>query len=75
MDAALNRVEPYAPLAMFKLMLLGQWHGLSDTQLEHALKVRLDFMVVTGFEHRLIRQTRSAVIGLFVERDHHARTA
>jgi IS5 family transposase len=35
---------------MFKLMLLGQWHGLSDTQLEHALKVRLDFMVFTGFE-------------------------
>lgn len=42
--------EPYAPLAMFKLMLLGQWHGLSDTQLEHALKVRLDFMVFIGFE-------------------------
>lgn len=42
--------EPYAPLSMFKLMLLGQWHGLSDTQLEHALKVRLDFMVFTGFE-------------------------
>lgn len=42
--------EPYAPLAMFKLMLLGQWHGLSDTQLEHALKVRLDFMVFTGFD-------------------------
>ena len=42
--------EPYSPLAMFKLMLLGQWHGLSDTQLEHALKVRLDFMVFAGFE-------------------------
>jgi len=42
--------EPYAPLSMFKLMLLGQWHSLSDTQLEHALKVRLDFMVFTGFE-------------------------
>lgn len=42
--------EPYPPLSMFKLMLLGQWHGLSDTQLEHALKVRLDFMVFTGFE-------------------------
>lgn len=42
--------EPYVPLSMFKLMLLGQWHGLSDTQLEQALKVRLDFMVFTGFE-------------------------
>ena len=42
--------EPYAPLSMFKLMLLGQWHGLSDAQLEQALKVRIDFMVFTGFE-------------------------
>ncbi len=42
--------EPYSPLAMFKLMLLGQWHKLSDPQLEQALKVRIDFMVFTGFE-------------------------
>lgn len=42
--------EPYAPMSMVKLMQLGQWHGLSDTQLEHALKARLDFMVFTGFE-------------------------
>lgn len=42
--------EPYTPLSMFKLVLLGQWHGLSDAQLEQALKVRLDFMVFTGFE-------------------------
>lgn len=41
--------EPYAPLSMFRLMLLSQWHGLSDTQLEQALKVRIDFMVFTGF--------------------------
>lgn len=42
--------EPYSPLGMFKLMLLGQWHGLSDNQLEQALRVRIDFMVFTGFE-------------------------
>ena len=42
--------EPYVPLSMFKLMLLGQWHGLSDAQLEQALKVRIDFMVFTSFE-------------------------
>ncbi len=42
--------EPYSPLGMFKLMLLGQWHGLSDAQLEQVLRVRLDFMVFTGFE-------------------------
>ena len=42
--------EPYAPLSMFKLMLLGQWHGLSDAELERALKVRIDFMVFCGFD-------------------------
>ena len=42
--------EPYNRLGMFKLMLLGQWHGLSDAQLEQAQRVRLDFMVFTGFE-------------------------
>ena len=42
--------EPYAPLSMFKLVLLGQWHNLSDEALEQALHVRLDFMVFTGFE-------------------------
>lgn len=42
--------QPYDPLGMFKLMLLGQWHGLSDTQLEEALRVRLDFLVFCGFD-------------------------
>jgi IS5 family transposase len=42
--------EPYRPIGMFKLVLLGQWHGLSDEALEAALRVRLDFMVFTGFE-------------------------
>ena len=42
--------EPYAPLSMFKLMLLGRWHGLSDAELEQALKVRIDIIVFTGFE-------------------------
>jgi transposase, IS5 family len=42
--------HPYPVLSMFKLILLGQWHSLSDQALEDALHVRLDFMVVTGFE-------------------------
>lgn len=42
--------EPYDRLGMFKLMLLGQWNNLSDAQLQHALRVRLDFMVFSGFE-------------------------
>ena len=41
---------PYEPLSMFKLMPLGQWHHLSDAQLEQALKVRLDFLVFCGFD-------------------------
>ena len=41
---------PYPALSMFKLMLLGQWHHLSDAQLEQALKVRLDFLVFCGFD-------------------------
>jgi IS5 family transposase len=39
----------YDVLSMFKAILLGQWHSLSDPKLEEALRVRLDFMVFTGF--------------------------
>ena len=42
--------QPYAPLSMFKLVLLGQWHKLSDAQMEQALKVRLDLLVFCGFD-------------------------
>ncbi len=42
--------EAYDPVMMFKLVLLGQWHSLSDKQLEESLRVRLDFMLFTGFE-------------------------
>lgn len=38
----------YPPLNMFKLMLPGQGYGLSDTQLEQALRLRPDFMVFAG---------------------------
>lgn len=41
---------PYDLVSMFKLMLLGQWHRLSDTELEHALAVRIDFLVFCGFD-------------------------
>jgi IS5 family transposase len=39
----------YNKLSMFKALLLGQWHSLSDPKLEEALRVRLDFMRFTGF--------------------------
>lgn len=37
--------QGYDPLILFKCLLIGQWHGLSDPKLERALKVRLDFMI------------------------------
>jgi len=40
----------YNKLKMFKAILLGQWHSLSDAKLEEALNVRLDFMKFCGFE-------------------------
>lgn len=40
----------YDPLILFKCLLIGQWHGLSDPKLERALKVRLDFMIFCGLD-------------------------
>ena len=40
----------YDPLVLFKCLLVGQWHGLSDPKLERALKVRLDFMLFAGLD-------------------------
>lgn len=42
--------RPYDSLKMFKALLLGQWHNLSDTQLEETLVLRVDFMLFTGFD-------------------------
>ncbi len=39
----------YDVVKMFKVVLLGQWHNLSDNDLEQALRVRLDFLVFCGF--------------------------
>lgn len=39
----------YDPLTLFKCLLIGQWHGLSDPKLEKALRVRIDFMLFCGF--------------------------
>jgi IS5 family transposase len=42
--------KAYNNVSMFKAILLGQWHSLSDPGLEEALRLRLDFMIFTGFE-------------------------
>jgi IS5 family transposase len=43
-----GRQKPIDPLTMFKAVLLGQWHNLSDLKLEEALRVRIDFMYFCG---------------------------
>lgn len=39
---------PFDALMMFKALLLGQWHSLSDPKLEEALNVRIDFIQFCG---------------------------
>jgi IS5 family transposase len=51
-----NEVNPqggpiaYDVLKMFKAILLGQWHNLSDPALEESLRIRVDFMLFTGLD-------------------------
>lgn len=40
----------YPLLSMFKAVLLGQWHSLSDPELEHSLITRIDFYLFCGFD-------------------------
>lgn len=40
--------EPFDCIMMFKAILLGQWHSLSDEKLEQALVVRIDFLQFCG---------------------------
>lgn len=40
----------FDPLKMFKAVLLGQWHNLSDPALEHAIAIRADFLVFCDFD-------------------------
>ena len=42
--------QGYEPVVLFKCLLLGQWHGLSDPKLEESLRVRLDFMLFAGLD-------------------------
>lgn len=42
--------KSYDNLAMFKLILLGQWNSMSDPELEYAIRIRLDFISFCGFD-------------------------
>ena len=46
-----HRGRPSYPLlSMFKAVLLGQWHSLSDPELEHSLITRIDFNLFCRFD-------------------------
>lgn len=52
----------YNALSLLKALVLQSWYSLSDTELEEALRVRLDFMVVTGLEEVPDSTTRNLLI-------------
>jgi IS5 family transposase len=41
---------PYDHRAMFRALLIARWYGLTFPALEHALRVRLDFLLFCGFD-------------------------
>ena len=46
-----HRGHPAYPLlSMFKAILLGQWHSLSDPELQHSLITRIDFNLFCRFD-------------------------
>ncbi len=47
----------YDTLKLVKALVLQAWHSLSDPGLEEALKVRLDFMMFTGFDQGVPDET------------------
>lgn len=70
----------YVPVNLLKALILQAWHSLSDEGLEEALRVRLDFMVITGLEkvpdHTTLCRFRNLLISqdlweLLLERVNH----
>ncbi|HFC7238563.1 TPA: IS5 family transposase [Neisseria meningitidis] len=52
-----HRGRPAYPLlSIFKAVLLGQWHSLSDPELEHSLITRIDFNLFCRFDELINRQ-------------------
>ena len=43
-------LQSYKQITLFKCLLIAQWHNLSDPKLEECLRVRIDFMLVTGLD-------------------------
>ncbi|MEI6628785.1 MAG: IS5 family transposase [Alphaproteobacteria bacterium] len=57
----LNRIgygpKGYDPLKLVKALVLQTWHSLSDPGIEEAIKVRLDFMMFSGFDQGVPDET------------------
>lgn len=66
--------KPYYPIKMLKALILQSWHSLSDPGLEEALRVRMDFMIITEltdvpdetticrFRNRLVQQGLMSIL-------------
>jgi len=69
-DLGRTRYGPsgYDPIKMVKAIILQAWHSLSDPGLEEALRVRLDFMVITGLTEIPDETTICRFRNLLVER-------
>lgn len=55
--------EPFDGLLMFKAILLGQWHSLSDAALEQALCVRMIFYNFVDCPYRMRYRTKLLCAG------------
>ena len=42
--------QGYKQITLFKCLLIGQWHNLSDRKLEQGLRVRFDSMLFSGHD-------------------------
>jgi len=43
-------LQSYKQITLFKCLLIGQWHNLSDPKLEQGLRVRIDFRLFAGLD-------------------------
>ena len=42
--------EGYDQIVLFKCLLIGQWHGVSNPKLEEILRVRYDALLFAGLD-------------------------
>lgn len=54
--------QAWPPLALFKAMLLGMWHDLSDVRLAEALEDRASFRRFCGFSRTEVTPERTAFV-------------